>query len=500
MHTKTPTFCFTLLILVVGSSWVSISEARSRSSSRKTEGDLLSAVQEKLVGVIEKNEPSVVAVVRTRRTDEQAPTIWPTRPSPFGQANEPNQPGWGQKSSARDPIAAGDYATGVVLEKGLILTTYHAVLGADGRFDKNEYHVITHDRKTHRATLRAADPRSDLAMLGVEAENLTPITLGDASHLKKGTFTVAMGNPRAIAAGDGPTAVWAMVGNLSQKAPLNRFASAEQQGKWTLHHFGTLIRTDARLAASSTGGPLLDLQGRMIGMTTSLGDVPGLESRASYAIPVDETFRKVVKQLSQGREVEYGYLGIEPEDLTAREQEQGMQGVRVHRVYTGPGNPARAADIRRHDRITAIAGQLIHSSDELILTIGSLPVDQRVAVDLVRDGRRERVRVKLGKYPVRGERWITVQPDPWRGIRIDYPTVLVDYQSEASSVGVDQAVAIVEVARDTAAWAAGLRPGMLVTHLNNHPTGTPEAFRKRAVKISGPARLKTLSEGQVILP
>lgn len=470
------------------------------STNSQDETPLLLAVQQTLVRVIRESEPSVVAVVRTRRTAVEEPTIWPSRPDPFGREGDAGRVGWGADAATRDPIADGEYATGVVLDRGLILTTYHAVLGADGSFNQSEYYIVTHDRATLRAMLRAADPRSDLAVLQVEVEGLPSITLGNADRLEKGTFAIALGNPRAIVAGDGPTAVWAMVGNLAQKAPVDRFASAEQQGKATLHHFGTLIRTDARLAIGSTGGPLLDMQGRMIGLTTSLGDVPGLEPRASYAIPVDETFRRVVERLSQGREVEYGYLGIEPEELTAGQRRQGMQGVLVRRVYTGPANPARAADIRRHDRITAVADRLVDSSDALIRAIGSLPVETLVAVDLVRDGQPKRVQVKLGKYPVRGERWITVRPDPWRGLRVDYPTVLVDYQGEGTSVGADQAVAVVEVGRDTSAWAAGLRPGMLVTHLNDRPTSTPEAFYRWASGISGPAHLKTLDTELVVLP
>lgn len=497
------TFLIWLVVGLLGS--VTPSNGANLAKSDEQGGDLLVVVQKTLVRVIQKNEPSVVAVIRTRHDSETEPTIWPSRPDPFGRdpvggADEPKKHGWGAGPAIRDPISDGEQFTGVVLERGLILTTYHAVLGADGRFDQSEYYVVTHDRKQHRATLRAADPRSDLAVLSIESEELMPITLGDADQLEKGTFTITLGNPHAIIAGDGPTAAWAMIGNISQKAPINRFASAGQQGRSTLHHFGTLIRTDARLAAGSTGGPLLDMQGRMVGMTTSLGDVPGLEPRASYAIPVDETFRRIVQQLSQGREVEYGYLGIEPEELTSRERRQGVQGVRVRRVYTGPGNPSRAADIRRHDRITSVAGRLVNSSDELILTIGSLPVDARVAVNLVRDSRRKRVYVTLGKYPVRGERWITVRPDPWRGLRVDYPTVLTDYQGEASSIGVDQAVAIVEVGRDTSAWTAGLRPGMLVTHLNDRPTGSPEIFRRRAKEIAGPAHLRTPKAERVVLP
>ena len=499
MHTKKRTCYLTLLVLlIVELGTVSASMAQT-SKPNESQQNLLVAVQKKLVQIIQKNEPSVVAVVRTRRVAEQEPAILSTRPDPFGQADGSPRHGWVVGPPKRDPIADGEYATGVILPKGLILTTYHAVLGADGRFDQTDYYVVTQDRKTHRATLRAADPRSDLAILDIKAENLTPITLGDAKHIEKGNFAVVLGNPRAIAAGDGPTASWTMVGNLAQKAPVNRFVSAEEQDKPTLHHFGTLIRTDARLASESTGGPLLDMQGRMIGITTSLGDVPGLESRASYAIPVDATFRRVVEQLSQGREAEYGYLGIETEELTSQERQQGKQGVRVCRVCAGPGNPARAVDIRRHDRITTVAGRPVNCSDDLILAVGVLPVNQRVAVDLVRNGHKKQVHVKLGKYPVHGRQWITVRPDPWRGIRVDYPTV-VDYQGNASSVGVDQSVAIVEVARDTPAWTAGLRPGMIVTHLNNLPTGTPEAFRRHARNISGPAHLKTLDAERVILP
>ena len=84
-----------------------------------------------------------------------------------------------------------------------------------------------------------------------------------------------------------------------------------------MHHYGTLIQTDAKLNLGTSGGPLLNLNGEMVGLSVALAATAGYEAAGGYAIPVDATFRRAVETLKQGREVEYGFLGIQPVESAA---------------------------------------------------------------------------------------------------------------------------------------------------------------------------------------
>src|SRR6185295_7105299 len=120
--------------------------------------------------------------------------------------NNPPRPG-------EHDFIPNEYATGVVVDpSGLILTAHH-VLRED-----SDYYVTTADRKFYRARFRAADPRSDLAVLEISPPKpMTAITLGDAAKLKKGQIVIALGNPYAIARDGQPSASWGIVANISRK-------------------------------------------------------------------------------------------------------------------------------------------------------------------------------------------------------------------------------------------------------------------------------------------
>ena len=438
------------------------------------------AMEDALVRSIGRAEPSVVAIARVGKEHGEGTFKVEERPDPFArQLGPPIPPG------PTDPdFIPSEYGTGVIIDaRGLILTAYH-LLGED-----SEYFVTTHDRKVYPAWIKAADPRSDLAVLAIEATDLEPIRLGDASKLKKGQFVVALGNPYAIARDGQVSASWGIVANLARKAPVQP-SETDPLGKSTLHHFGTLIQTDAKLNLGTSGGALLNLQGQMIGLTTSLAASGGYEMAAGYAMPVDETFRRVVEILKQGREAEYGYLGVSRPGNSRAIVPNRLPGVLVPEVVSG--TPAHRAGLRRGDRITHAGGVPIHDFDGLVLEVGKLPVEGTAQLRVRRDGREFSMDVTLTKYPVRGRKIVTTHPDPWRGMQVDYPTSVVDSNGRplyATSV-FDEGVAVTEVLEGTSAWKAGLRPGMLVSHVERTQVRNPRQFRAAVAGHRGPVNLR----------
>jgi len=440
----------------------------------------LRQLESSIIEAIASAESSVVAIalVPSRSTGDR--TNIELRPGPFGMSGVSPA-----ELRPTDPdFLPARYGTGVIVDReGLVLTARHVLE------DGYDYYVATSDRRVRRAHVKAADPRSDLAVLELETSardsddaTFTPIQFGDASLLQKGQFVVALGNPHAIARDGQACASWGIISNLGRKLPPPIGASSAAE-KDTLHHFGMLIQTDAKLNLGTSGGALLDLDGRMIGLTTCLASIAGYEQAAGYAIPVDEAFLRAVDMLRRGREVEYGFLGVQLDDLTLVERSKGMSGARVDRVVRGL--PGARYGLMLDDVITAVNDSPIYDSDSLVSTVGRLPLEDPLSVSILRDGRTREFEMQLAKYPVPG-RIATEETVPaWRGLSVDYSTVLDDLGAWRS-LGLryyDEGVLATSVEEDSPAAQAGLRVGMVVVRLGGRATGTPIEFTDAAQGI-----------------
>ncbi len=418
------------------------------------------ALEKTLVDAIARSERSVVAIARGRK---------------------------GQGERLRDPDhIPHEFGTGVVVDRGgLILTNYHVL----GDVEKSEYAVWI-DRKAYQAKVKGADPWADLAILEIEAESLQPIKFGNAATLKKGQIVISLGNPYAVARDGRPSATWGIVSNLSRKAGPISGPSSFKGGKETLHHFGTLIQTDARLNLGTSGGALLNLQGEMVGLTTSMAALAGYEKSAGFAIPVNDTFRRIVEQLKQGRPVAYGFLGVAPEPWQAADERENQSGVVLQDVVAG--TPAARAGLRIGDVVTHIDQQALYQPDDLMRIIGTLPVDAIIRLTVVRRGQTVVRSAQLSKKRPTTYRKaiVTAELPSWRGMLVDYATAIPNFQRHALDVDPDGCVAIVEVERDSQAWKAGLRPAMFISHVEGVRVSNPREFFAAAAGRTGPVRVQ----------
>ena len=438
------------------------------------------AMEEMLVNAIAQAEKSVVAIARVNLS-EGADARMDARQDLFGQFRMNPTPRPGQPD-----FIPNEYSTGVVVDgSGLILTAYHTLR------DGSEYYVTTADRKFQQARVVAADPRSDLAVLSIRVPNaspLTPIRFGDATKLKKGQIVIALGNPYALARDGQVSASWGIVANIARKDGPVPDAEAPTGRKLALHQYGTLIQTDAKLNLGTSGGALVNLKGEMVGLTVSLSAVLGYEQAAGFAIPVDQTFRRALEALKEGREVEYGFLGV----ALAPGNNPNEPGVRVSEVL--PGTPAHRVGLQMGDLLTHVADQEIHDSDDLMLNIGKLPADGRVQLMVYResDGRHFPLQVDLAKYWVPGKKIVTKLPPAWRGIRVDYVTASRDLRLWAlqGRVDLEGSVLITEVEQDSPAWKEGLRPDMMISHIGNKRVSNPKDFYEAVTDKSGPVPVR----------
>lgn len=441
---------------------------------------VLAAVEQATTRAIARAEKSVVAITRILR--DQAP----------GDRTQLNPLGINRPFQFDDPPSDPDFVptlfgSGVVVSKdGFIVTCAHVL--DDPRqhdylvwLDKRSYSAKVVGRP---AKVYAADPFSDLAILKIDANDLQPIEFGDPKELKKGSFVIALGNPDAIARDGQASASWGIVSNLSRVAPTES-QETPSFNKETVHQYGTLIQTDAKLNLGTSGGALINLRGQMVGLTTSLASQHGYERAAGFAIATDDLFHRVITTLQTGKLPAYGFLGIQPEDVRLADAQRGMSGARVSVVI--PGLPGDEAGLRGDDVIIEVAGRPILNRNDLFRELSLAAAGEKVelVVQRYRPGSRIPVILKMPaqlskKFVATHRPNFALHPPPrWQGLTVEYATAV---PSEATRAGILNSpsnapkVAVLSVEPGTPAWEAGLRPGYGIHSVNNTALETPDQF------------------------
>jgi serine protease Do len=482
-------------------------------------------LEQQLRSVIESTESSIVAIVvsqsedyekidaearsRGRLDGYQPPQQFPPGMVPPAAGQER----W-KKLDLRDPENLTDhlFGSGVVLDaaEGLILTMQHLIAGA------TKIYVRSASGGGSYANIQAADARADLAVLklidpvpGLKSIRFADVRTepgleGHKPTVFRGMWVISMGHPLAAGFGDGkPSASWGILSNVRRKAagPVR-----EEQRTLPLHQYGTLLQTDARVTLGCSGGVLLNLDGEAIGMTTPLAAVMGSDTAGGFAIPFDRNYRRIIDVLRQGREVEYGFLGISIDPTHPAPAQRGI-GLRIGQVT--PGTPAAEAGLIGHgdgrfgsdgDVILAIDGQPIREQDDLFLALGAALAGNTVRLKVSREGKIREVEVRLAKYFHTLPR-IVSQPVPAvHGLRPEYSSVLYLQLQQAGDhqvlrVGLPLGVLVGELIPGSAAEAQFKRLGQatsrwMITRVNETPVSTPAEFFQAAK--SGRVRLTVI--------
>lgn len=467
---------------------------------------LLQEMEQAIAGVIERCEPSVVAIAHTDQTPDQLAG----KPAPVRQARQPrvlfpNQgvglPGELGKLQVSQAAAIPPSGAGVVIDaSGLILTQYRVV-------QLGRTHLVTDaSGERYLAKILAADPRSGLAVLAVERPlfakgkadllDFTPLPIGEAEELKKGRFVIAIGNPFSIETDGQATASWGSITNTALKAPrdenLNDAKFLDGSYRTTLHHFGSLVQTDARLGWNASGGALISLEGELVGVLTTASAIAGHEQPAGYAIPLNAAMRRAVQSMRQGLEPEYGLLGVHFNQTTAKNPRTGRTGVTVNAVFTG--GPAQIAGIRRGDLLLSIDGKPLQSSEALQLFVGGLPPGQTVRLGYERNNQLDETEVRLAKAFIPEGQIVTQRPPAWRGIRVDYPTAIpsdvLQMKAREGHLDPEGCVVVSEVEEGSVSWKRGVRPYSYVSHVSGRRVSSPDEFYAAVQEADENVKLK----------
>jgi S1-C subfamily serine protease len=443
--------------------------------------DVVAALETAVADAIARAEPSVVAISREKTENDETLAI--RGRSPRQPANLDRQlPGVNLFEAATGEALSFDFGSGVVVgDKGEILTAFHVVRGA------RALHVRATGRQAFDAEIIAADPRSDLAVIapkevpGLPAPKLAPVALGDAGKLRKGSFLIALGNPFNAALDGKASASWGILSNVARR--LEPTPDQAARGEMQLRNYPTLLQLDAKLNLGMSGGAVINLKGELVGLTTAAANASGFDAQAGYAIPMDALGRKVVETLRQGKEYEYGFLGI------SLDIQQGTNRV----MSANPGTPASNGGVQVDDEIVAVGDIPVADADGLVVAINSIPAGAPVRLKIVRRGEPIERGVELAKLRVREPVIATNRPAAWRGLRVDYTSMLPNatHAPELFEAMSREGVVVSEVESGSAAEQAGLKPGQLVSRVEGRPVRNPREFARAVEGRSGPVRLET---------
>jgi len=383
--------------------------------------------------------------------------------------------------------------SGVIIdENGLILTNEHVVADAD------KITVTLADGRDFEGTVKGKDPRSDLAIIKIDAKQLPAANLGNSDSLRAGQWAVALGYPFGAVEkrgalprpllGPEPTVTAGIISAVHRAIPeLSR----------TDRMYGDLIQTDADINRGNSGGPLTNLAGEVIGINVAVVTDPGTLGKAGFAVPINKA-KRILDALIEGRKVVYGWLGIQIQDIDEEIANyyglKDREGVLVYQVI--PDSPAAKAGLKDGDLIKAYEGQPIRHSRELIDQVTNAPAGRKVSLDILRDGKRQTAQVEIGERPTEGELSGEGATDVWRGLRAGAltPDTLERLNAPPGTTG----VVIVEVESNSPAEQSGLRPGDVISEINRARIETLADYHRVIAQVTGNALVKT-NRGYVVV-
>jgi serine protease Do len=322
--------------------------------------------------------------------------------------------------------------------EGHIVTNNHVIVGAD------EIRIKLADEREFIAELVGSDAPTDLAVLKITAEDLQPVVLGDSDNLEVGDWVLVIGDayglPQTVSAG---------------------IVSAKGRADLGIIDFEDFIQTDAAVNPGNSGGPLVDLGGRVVGISVAIASRGGGSEGIAFAIPINMA-KVVVEQLRREGEVRRGQLGVVISPLSADLAESFgfAEGVGILIEDVVRGSAAERAGLRDGDIITKLDGEPAIEVSRFRNAIASKPPGATVTLEVFRAGRFVQIDAVLGEVPRELPREVSERPE--LGVVLEDVTPAL-----ARQFGLPEpaGVVVMAVAPRSLAESVGLRPGDLLVQI-----------------------------------
>lgn len=349
----------------------------------------------------------------------------------------------------------------IISPDGYLLTNYHVVKDAD------EVLVRLSDRRELAAQIVGSDPRSDLALLKIDAKGLPVVKTGSSSKLKVGEWVLAIGSPFGFE----HSATAGIVSAKGRSLPRENYVP--------------FIQTDVAINPGNSGGPLFNLDGEVVGINSQIYSRTGGFMGLSFAIPI-EVAMDVAEQLKTTGHVTRGWLGVLIQDVTRELGESfGMkrpEGALVAQVL--PGSPAEKAGIKVGDVIVEFNGKEIIKSSDLPPLVGTSKIGEKIPLRVVRNGQSRNIVVEIAALPEEGELQAATGGEPKSatdnrlGVEV---TDLTEEQRKKSDL--KQHGVMVTAVREGPASRAGVRRGDIILMINGVQIENSAQFKRLMAEL-----------------
>jgi serine protease Do len=411
--------------------------------------------------------PAVVSIASTVMVRDQA---FSDEGLPFGMFKEP---------PARRQYGQG---SGVIVSPdGYIITNNHVVAEAV------DVEVILADRRQYKGRVVATDPKTDVAVVKINATNLPTVSWGDSSNLAVGDFVLAIGNPLGLSR----TVTFGIV-------------SAVGRADVGVADFEDFIQTDAPINPGNSGGALVNIKGELVGINTAIASPTGGSVGVGFAIPSNMARAAMQSLIKTGRVVR-GFLGASTQDVTPVLGKifrlPDVKGAIVTDLQTK--GSAEKAGLRRGDVVVRFDARDVMDSGHLRNLVAASAIGSRHRLDIVRDGKPMQVELVVQEAP--RERAKKSQADsssastshPLAGVVFDDVTPPLARQMDLS---VNSGVVVTDIEEGSLAESSGLQPGDVVLEINRQPVKDFGSFQRMAdpLKPNDLALLLVLRQGNAL--
>ena len=407
----------------------------------------------------------------------------------FGQP-VPGNPGGGGEDSVQQ--RGGSLGSGfIVSPDGYIVTNNHVVAPARNGAVVESITVTMSDRTEYEATVVGRDEASDLAVLKINPRGPLPfVRFASSEEVRVGDWVVAIGNPYALGGSVTAGIVSALHRNIGAG------------------NYDRFIQTDASINQGNSGGPLFDLQGNVVGVNTALYSPTGGNIGIGFAIPAEQA-GPIVEALRRGERVRRGYIGVSLQTLN--EETAKAFGVERNRgeaiTSVTPGGPAARAGLEQGDVVISVAGRPVTPSETLAFLISQQPIGSSVPLEVIRNGQRRNLSVRIAERPTEQElariNGLDAEESTTGGAEDEGPSSAQSSARESLGLSVQtltpelarrgglrgnvSGVVISEVDPNSDAAQKTLRAGDVILSIDRRPTPNPAAVNQ-AIEAARSAR------------
>lgn len=359
----------------------------------------------------------------------------------------------------QQPQLAQGFGSGVIIsENGYIVTNNHVIE------DAQNIKVILNDKREFDAKLVGTDPSTDIALLKIDAKDLSFLTYGDSNALKLGEWVLAVGNPFNLTS----TVTAGIVSATGRNLRMN-------EDQYSIEAF---IQTDAAVNPGNSGGALVNQQGNLVGINTAIASRTGSYAGYSFAVPVT-IVKKVVSDLKQYGEVQRALLGVNIADVDA-ERAKELKLEKVEGVYIAgvPENgAAKQAGIKEGDVIIQVEGEPIKNTAELQEKISQYRPGDNVKVVVIRDTEKKQFTVTLRNK--QGDTQIVRNDDSAFGAEFEAVS-----EKEKEKLEINSGIKITKLDNGKLK-NSGMKEGFIITHVNKKPIYEVKDFKRETGNSRG---------------